>query len=948
MKENQLVNSLEKDKKITMADAPSEMKELAKVPERIRNICTSAHIHHGKCIDGKSRIILANGQIKTAEEIYQLAEQKGQKFEEKEEHTIYDISKENITVFSLNQTTGQLEKKEVSLAWKLKGGQVIKIKLRNGFDITSTPEHKYIVFENMQFVEKEAYRLKINDLVVCAKNINFFWEEKKAKQEEYNFIEIQQKYNNQIMIQKIKNPYEDLAFVAIQEIKKSYEETVYDFTVPDNHTFVAEGIVMHNTALTDNLLAASGHISSKAAGDLEAGMATWQHADEQERLLTVDAANVSMCHTFDGNRYLINLIDTPGHVDFGGNVTRAMRAIDGTIVLICAVEGIMPQTETVVRQAIRERVKPVLFINKVDRLINELKFTPEQMQERFLKLIMEFNTLIENTAEDEYKKKWQVDIMNGSVAFGSARENWALSIPYMKKKNVSFKDIVNLYKEDMTEEARQKWIWEKAPVFEVILEMVIKHLPTPLEAQKYRIPHIWRGDLDTQFGKDLLVGNPNGKIAFVITRITIDPRFGRELCAGRLFSGTIREGQTVYLNNAKDTQRIAQVFMYKGIKPESVDSVPAGNVLALGGISGMAGETITESPETPFEELKHIFEPVITKSIEPKKPQDLPKLVEVLKKVLKEDPSIKIDINPETGENLIHGMGELHLEIIENRIKTEKGLDIKTSPPIVVYRESMQKPGQEMEGKSPNKHNKFYIVCEPLEENVHMAIKKGDIPEGRVSKKDTRLYEVLEKLGWPAKEAKKVRDVFNGNMLIDDTRGIVYIGEVQELINDGYEQVMKQGPIAREPVIKMKVIVKDCKLHEDAIHRGPAQVVPAIREAIRGSMNSGNAVIYEPLQVLQIDAPADYMGEISKLVQNKRGQLLNVKQEGNFMSIRAKMPVAESFGLASELRSATEGRGSYFLVDQMYEKLPSDLQPRVAQRIRERKGLKVEEETPAE
>ena len=130
------------------------------------------------------------------------------------------------------------------------------------------------------------------------------------------------------------------------------------------------------TAFTDNLLAAAGMMSSKAAGDLEEGMATWQHADEQERLMTVDAANVSMVHEFNGEEYLINLIDTPGHVDFGGNVTRAMRAIDGTVVLICAVEGVMPQTETVVRQALRERVKPVLFINKVDRLVKELKFTP--------------------------------------------------------------------------------------------------------------------------------------------------------------------------------------------------------------------------------------------------------------------------------------------------------------------------------------------------------------------------------------------------------------------------------------------------------------------------------------------------------------------------------------------------------------------------------------------
>src|SRR3989338_5902881 len=156
------------------------------------------------------------------------------------------------------------------------------------------------------------------------------------------------------------------------------------------------------TAFTDNLLAAAGMMSSKAAGDLEAGMATWQHADEQERLMTVDAANVSMVHEFNGDEYLINLIDTPGHVDFGGNVTRAMRAIDGTVVLIGAVEGVMPQTETVLKQALRERVKPVLFINKVDRLVKELHLTPEKIQERFVKLINNFNKLIEDIAEQAY------------------------------------------------------------------------------------------------------------------------------------------------------------------------------------------------------------------------------------------------------------------------------------------------------------------------------------------------------------------------------------------------------------------------------------------------------------------------------------------------------------------------------------------------------------------
>ena len=305
------------------------------------------------------------------------------------------------------------------------------------------------------------------------------------------------------------------------------------------------------TALTDNLLAAAGLMSAKIAGNLEEGMATWQHSDEQERLMTVDAANVSMVHSYQGEEYLINLIDTPGHVDFGGNVTRAMRAIDGTFVLVCAVEGVMPQTETVLKQALRERVKPVLFINKFDRLIKELKLTPEQMQERVLKIIEEFNNLIMQIAEPEYKEKWKVSISEGSVAFGSARDNWALSLPFMKKRDVSFKDISKIY--DMEDKARKDWVWRNAPLFEVLLDMAVHHLPSPLDAQKYRIPKIWRGDTDTQFGKDLASCNSKGEVAFVVTRIVIDPRSGKEVCAGRLYSGTLESGMEVYANNAKSS-----------------------------------------------------------------------------------------------------------------------------------------------------------------------------------------------------------------------------------------------------------------------------------------------------------------------------------------------------------------------------------------------------------
>src|SRR3989338_5837325 len=691
------------------------------------------------------------------------------------------------------------------------------------------------------------------------------------------------------------------------------------------------------TAFTDNLLAAAGHMAEKSAGDLEQGMATWQHADEQERLLTVDAANVSMVHEFQGNEFLINLIDTPGHVDFGGNVTRAMRAIDGTIVLICAVEGIMPQTETVLKQALRERVKPVLFINKVDRLVKELKLTPEKIQERFVKLIGNFNKLIEDIAEPAYKEKWKVSIMDGSVAFGSARENWALSFAFMQKKNISFKDILRIY--EMSEEERKEWVWGNAPLHEVILDMVIKHHPDPVTAQKYRIPKIWKGDLESEFGKDLLNCNPEGKIAFVITRIVVDPRSGKDISAGRLFSGTLRGGTEVYLNNAKQHQRIQNLYIYNGIKPELIESIPAGNVCAISGVLGNAGETVTIDEEQAFEELKHIFEPVITKAIEPKKPSDLPKLIEVLRKVGREDPSIVIEINEETGENLMSGMGELHLEIIENRIITEKGVEVKTSPPIVVFRESITKLSQEVEGKPPNKHNKFYFVVEPLSPELYKIVKEGTVPEGRIKKKNLEIRDSFVQAGMTAKEAEQIKGIYNGNIFVDRTRGQVHVGEVIDLILDMFEEVMRKGPLVREPCTGVRVNLTDMSLHEDAIHRGPAQVYPAIREGIRGAMLTASPILLEPMQVMLIEAPVEYMGNLTKLVNSIRGQLLDVTQEGTMVFVKGKLPVMNMLNWSSELRSETEGRGVSSLVDQSFERLPAEITQKVTQEIKSRKGL---------
>jgi elongation factor 2 len=692
------------------------------------------------------------------------------------------------------------------------------------------------------------------------------------------------------------------------------------------------------TAFTDNLLAAAGMMASKNAGDLEEGMTTWQHADEQERLMTVDAANVSMPHEFAGQEYLINLIDTPGHVDFSGNVTRAMRAIDGTVVLVCAVEGIMPQTETVLKQALRERVKPVLFINKVDRLIKELKVTPEQMQERFMKLIGQFNLLLQQIAEPEYAAKWQVNVADGSVAFGSARENWALSVPYMKKRNISFKDIYKIY-EFEDEVKRKEWVWNNAPLHEVILDMVVKHLPNPIEAQKYRIPKIWSGETDSEFGKNLVMCDKNGKVAFVVTRIIIDPRVGKEVYAGRLFSGTITNGMEVYSTLTKQKTRIQQVLVYEGIKPRQVEHVPSGNVIAVVGLNTDVGDTISTEEVQPFEAIKHIFQPVITKSIEVTRSSDLPKLIEVLRKVGKEDPSIKIEINEETGENLISGMGELHLEIIEGRIKNEKGLEVKTGPPIVVYRETVHKAASKLEARTPNGHNIFFISMEPLEDAVFEAIQNQQLPEMRFKKKAEDVWKKLEALGIDGDEARQYKEIYKGNVFEDRTRGLVLLSEVIESIMDGWKLVVDGGPLAREQLTKTKIILHDAKLHVDHMHRGPAQIYPALRAGMHESMKAAGAGLLEPVQTHMIEAPLDFMGTVTNLVAQKRGVLQDVQQEAGQVMVKAEIPVAEMIGWSNDLRSATEGRGISSLVDQRFKQLPRELQMNVIAKIRARKGL---------
>jgi elongation factor 2 len=429
------------------------------------------------------------------------------------------------------------------------------------------------------------------------------------------------------------------------------------------------GIIAHidhgKTTMSDSLLAEAGLLSPKIAG---AARALDYLEEEQKRGITIKTANISLLHEVDNTSHVVNLIDTPGHVDFTGKVTRALRAIDGAVVVVDAVEEVMVQTETVTRQALNERVKPVLFINKVDRLIKELKLNESQMQEKLMRIIRDFNNLISLYGEKEHKQKWKVDPSKGTVAFGSALHKWGFTLNIAQEKGIKFGDVIDAYNNGREEE-----LVETVPLHTAILNMAVKNLPNPVDAQKYRVPKVWKGEIDSKIGKAMLECDDKGPTVMCLTAAQMDPHAGL-VATGRLFSGTLNEGDRIYLVGAKKDYRVQQVSMYMGAYREVVGKIGSGNIAAVLGLDlARAGETLVSVNQkdvmVPFENIQYVSEPVITIAIEPKHPRELPRLIELMDRLAIDDPNLVTKINKETGEYLLSGMGELHLEIAVKFLK---------------------------------------------------------------------------------------------------------------------------------------------------------------------------------------------------------------------------------------------------------------------------------------
>lgn len=705
------------------------------------------------------------------------------------------------------------------------------------------------------------------------------------------------------------------------------------------------GVIAHvdhgKTTMSDSLLAASGIISPSVAGQ---ALALDSMKLEQNRQMTIRGANVTLYYELEGKEYVINMIDTPGHIDFTGRVTRALRAIDGVVVVSDSVEGIMTQTETVTRQALEERVRPVLYINKIDRLVKELRLDAPAMQKWLSNIIAEFNKLVEIYAEPELKEKWKVSIQGNSVAFGSAKDRWGFNYNIAQRNGVGFKDVYDAYNSD--DQSLIKALSEKASLHEAVLGMVVQHHPPPHVAQRYRIPKIWPGDLDSDIGKSLLSCDDKGPILMMVTTINVDPQAGR-IATGRLFSGTIKDGDEVYLIDGKRMGKVQSVNIYMGNTRELVNMLPAGNIPALLGIDhAIAGETFSSVKDVPaFESIKYVSEPVVTIAIESKHPKDLPKLVEALRRITVEDPNLIVKINEETGETLLSGMGVLHLEIATSLI-LETGLEITTTQPLINYRETIRNSAGPIMSKSPNKHNKIFMRIEPLGEEIIELIKNGHIHEDLERK---QMAKLLREKGWSADEAKKVSAVdISGNILVDETKGVQFIQESMDSIRSGFDDVIHSGPIAHETIRGVKFVLHHFVPHEDPAHRGLAQLMPATRRAMLGSMLLADPALLEPILGMEIKCPQEQIGTVAGILSGKRGKLLNVEQKGVISIIQGEVPASETFDLSEVMRGGTAGKALWNTYFKNWQVVPQSIFKTIVNDVRKRKGLNPEPPTADE
>lgn len=794
------------------------------------------------------------------------------------------------------------------------------------------------------------------------------------------------------------------------------------------------------STLTDSLVAAAGIIAEASAGDMRL---TDTRQDEQDRCITIKSTGISLYYSMpesqllppdaDGREYLINCIDSPGHVDFSSEVTAALRVTDGALVVVDCVDGVCVQTETVLRQAMGERIRPVLTVNKLDRAFLELQLDPEESYQNFNKAIENVNVII-STYEGDIPgfQDLQVYPYKGTVSFSAGLHGWAFTLTRFAKmyaakfKIDEEKMAARLWGDNFFDKDAKKWTkkemskvsgkqlrrafcqfimdpidmifklsmadkkdelrakldklgvtmksedWDLVqkkllkrvmqswlPAHEALLEMMIWHLPSPAAAQKYRTEALYEGDMDDWAAQAIKNCDPQGPMVVFISKMVPGSDKGRFIAFGRVFSGTVQSGAKIRILGPNYTvgkkedlfvKNMQRVLLMMGRRTEPIDTIPCGNTVGIVGIDQFVVKTATliapplprkdykpptlDSDEiktiAPLKNMKYSVSPVVRVAVEPANPAELPKLVEGLKRLSKSDPLVQCSIE-ETGEHIVAGAGELHLEICLKDLQDDfmNGAKLKISEPVVQLRETVSaESDRTCLSKSPNKHNRLYCIAEPMNDELAVEIEDGKItPQDDLKIRARRLAEEFE---WDITDARKIwsfgPDTNGPNLLIDATKGVQYLNEIKDSCVAAFQWATKEGVMCEEYMRGIEFRIQDVTLHADAIHRGGGQIIPTARRVFYASVLTAAPRVVEPVYLVEIQCPEDAMGGIYGVLTRRRGHVFGEEQKPGttIYNIKAYLPVMESFGFTADLRSHTGGKAFPQCVFDHWEQVTGD------------------------
>ncbi|MFX1265337.1 MAG: GTP-binding protein, partial [Promethearchaeota archaeon] len=639
------------------------------------------------------------------------------------------------------------------------------------------------------------------------------------------------------------------------------------------------------TTLTDSLVAESGLLSKEVA-------ATARLLDydmiEQERGITIKASGISLIHETDGREHLIHLIDTPGHIDFSSHVARGLRLTDGAVIVVDVIEGIMVQTETVTRQAISEMVRPVLLVNKVDRLFNERRLNSERVAEEINKTVREFNAMLGKYLGDELLEEWEVSFNKSSLCIGSALDKWGLDLSVLKDRTEgsetpsdlasAFLEILQEIEDAYSKEAEDT-LAKKYPIAKVVLDSVVKIVPNPSVAQSYRLPLFWTGQ-GTKQEKNLLTCSSKGPTVLLVGDIQPDRHAGL-VAAVRVFSGTLKRAKPLVNLRTESAGKTLQVGLFMSKSRIALPEVPAGNLAFITGIRDLAvGDTlVTEGTKDvpPLMELQYPTEPVVTYTIEPRQLSQLSEIQTPITEFVATDPALEFEVNPETGEMLLSGAGELHIEVSVEKM-SRIGLDVILGTPMVLVKEQMTTEGASFAG-GEGESSRF---------SVRAILRRDD--------------QQLESLGTIIDS-----DLQLGCYLIDESGRISPHGEEVAFIKEAFRSVIRRGPVAGERMRQLVVLIEKADIRMEAPETSWRDVTHPLLQAMRGSILTGDPKVLEPWVRLEISTPEEHVGELTAILARRKGLVHEIDSERSLYRIIAEIPVRESFGLANEIRTSTSG-----------------------------------------